>query len=180
MNEMVFDNGHRICVYDDVFDSAFSDFLYSFALASNFSIGWADSQDLDKRQYPSLYSPFSEADLNRLGIVDALQKSKVAKELDGYNITQCVLNLSTASHVNFIHTHPQEKVILVYVNQEWRDGYHGETLFFDNTKKSIIFASPYTPNRVIAFDGACNHTIRPQSHLAPYYRFTLSIFMNKN
>ena len=179
MNEMVFDKGHRICVYDDVFDSAFSDYLYAFSMASNFSIGWVDSQDLNKRQYPSLYSPFSEDDVARLGIIDALQKSKVSEELKGYKISQCVLNLSTASHVNFLHTHQHDKVLLVYVNLEWGDGYHGETLFFDNTKKNIIFASPYTPNRVIAFSGACNHTIRPQSHLAPYYRFTLSIFMQK-
>jgi hypothetical protein len=177
--DLVLDRGHRICVYDDVFDSKFLNYLYAFSIASNFSIGMADSRDIEKRRYPSIYSPFSEDDLTRLGLVDALQKSKVSEELNGYIIKQCILNLSTASDVNFIHTHRQEKILLVYVNLEWGEGYHGETLFFDNTKKDIIFASNYTPNRVIAFSGACNHTIRPQSHLAPYYRFTLSLFLDK-
>ena len=179
MNEMIFDKGHRICVYDDVFDSVFSDVLYSFSMESSFYIGWGDSQDFSKRQFPCLCSPFSEDDIARLGIVNQLQKSEVSQEFNGYSITKCLLNLSTSSHVNFIHTHEHDKVLLVYINTEWGDGYHGETLFFDNTKKNIIFASPYTPNRVIAFSGACNHTIRPQSHLAPYYRLTLSIFMKK-
>ena len=177
--DLVVDKEHRICVYDDVFDSKFSDYLYGFSRASNFLIGWADSQDIEKSRYPNLYSPFSDSDLTTLGIVDALKKSKVSEELNGYSIKKCVLNLSTASHVNFIHTHDNDKVLLVYVNLEWGEGYHGETLFFDNTKKSIIFASPYTPNRVIAFSGGCNHTIRPQSHIAPYYRFTLSLFLDK-
>ena len=65
------------------------------------------------------------------------------------------------------------------MNLEWRDGWHGETLFFDESCKDIMYASPYTPGRVIAFDAKIPHTIRPQSHLASFYRFTLALVYTK-
>ena len=68
---------------------------------------------------------------------------------------------------------------MYYVNLEWRDGWHGETLFFDESCKDIVYASPYTPGRVIAFDAKIPHTIRPQSHLASFYRFTLALVYTK-
>lgn len=180
MNEMLFERDTRICVYDDVFDCEFCERLYSFAVASRFMIGWADTSDLSRRSHQYLHCAFSEDDVANLGVMHKLLNSKVAAELDGYRLAKCVLNLSTPADVNFIHTHPEDKVLLTYVNQEWRDGYHGETLFFDNTKRNVLFASPFTPNRVIAFPGKCPHSIRPQSHLAPFFRLTLAVVLNKD
>jgi hypothetical protein len=97
----------------------------------------------------------------------------------GYTLKKCVLNLSTPADVNFVHAHPEDKILLYYVNLDWRDGWHGETLFFDETGKRIMFASTYTPNRLIAFDAKIPHTIRPQSHIASFYRFTLALVYTK-
>jgi hypothetical protein len=68
---------------------------------------------------------------------------------------------------------------LVYVNLDWQDGWHGETLFYSESQKEIVFASPFTPNRVVVFDAKIPHTIRPQSHIAPFYRFTLTLVLKK-
>jgi hypothetical protein len=34
----------------------------------------------------------------------------------------------------------------------------------------------YEPNGAVCFDGTIPHSIRPASHVAPSYRFSLSIF----
>jgi hypothetical protein len=69
--------------------------------------------------------------------------------------------------------------VLYYVNLEWQDGWHGETLFYDESLKNIVFASPYIPGRIVVFDGSIPHTIRPQSYIASHYRFTFALIYNK-
>ena len=179
MNEMFFDGGHRICVYDDVFTARFLDGLYSFSLASRFRVGWADSIVPEKATHQYLHSVFSEEDMVNCGLIEALATSKLAGEIAGHRISKCILNLVTPSETHFVHTHPEDKGVLIYVNTDWQDGFYGETLFFDDTKRNIIFASLFTPNRAVVFSGSCPHAIRPQSHLAPAYRFTLTLFFNK-
>ena len=179
IRETQVDNGRTIRVYDDVFDMEYRHSLYSFAQSSTFRIGWADSLMPENRQFQSLHSNYSMEDVARLGILDRLAATPVAQELNEYRLEKCILNLSTASDVNFIHAHPEDKVLLYYVNLEWRDGWHGETLFYDESGKEVVFASAYTPNRLIAFDAKIPHTIRPQSHLAPHYRLTLALVYTK-
>jgi SM-20-related protein len=117
--------------------------------------------------------------VERSGVLGRLATTPVAQEFDGHKLEKCVINLSTASDVNFVHSHPEDKVLLYYLNLEWRDGWHGETLFYDETGKEVVFANAYTPNRLVAFDAKIPHTIRPQSHLAPQYRLTLALIYNK-
>ena len=70
--------------------------------------------------------------------------------------------------------------MLGYLNLNWRDGWYGETWFFDKFDfNKIIFASALAPGRIILFDGQIPHTIRPQSKVGPKFRMTLSLFYNK-
>lgn len=179
MKEMIFQHGKRVCVYDDLFDAFFRSSVYSFARNSLFTIGWADTYIIEKQQYTYLHSVYSQDDMDRLGVVEKIANSEAAQELDGYTLSKTILNLSTASDTNYLHAHPEDKVLLYYVNLEWLDGWHGETLFFSEDHKDVVFASPYTPGRLLSFDAKIPHTIRPQSHIAPQYRFTLSMFLNK-
>ena len=179
ITEIEVDNGKILRIYDDVFDMEYRHSIFAFAKVSKFQIGWADSQTYENQGYQYLHSIFSEEDIARLEIVDRLKNTPVAREMIGYTLKKCVLNLSTPSDVNFVHAHPEDKVLLYYVNLDWRDGWHGETLFFDETGKRIMFASTYTPNRLIAFDAKIPHTIRPQSHIASFYRFTLALVYTK-
>jgi hypothetical protein len=179
MREIEADNGRKIRVYDNVFEWMYRSILYQFAKSSLFRIGWADSSMLEKAHYHYLHSAYSEEDIARIGLLDRLMQSSVRDELTGYNVAKCVLNLSTPADVNFVHAHPEDKIILIYVNLEWEDGWHGETLFYSESQKDVMFASPFTPNRVVVFDPKIPHTIRPQSYIAPFYRFTLAIILTK-
>lgn len=181
VREIEADYNRKIRVYDDVFELGYRGLLYDFAQKSLFQLGWADSQAIDKRCYPSLYSSYSLEDVQRLGVLDYLRHTPLANELVGYRLSKSMLNLSTPSDPNFVHTHGEDKILLLYVNTEWKDGWHGETLFYSDNMRDVVFASPYTPNRVIAFDPKIPHTIRPQSSIAPFHRFTLTlIFVTDN
>jgi len=179
IRETQVDNGRKLRVYDNVFDMEYRHSLYAFAQASKFQIGWADSSIAENKQYQFLHSSYSPEDLARIGLIERLEKTPVAQEMVGHTLTKCVLNLSTPADVNFVHVHPEDKVLLYYVNLDWRDGWHGETLFFDESGKDILFASAYTPGRIIAFDAKIPHTIRPQSHIAAFYRLTLALVYTK-
>jgi hypothetical protein len=179
MKEYFFQYGKRIAVYDDIFDAYYRTSVYQFAQNSNFVIGWADGAIVEKQANRFLHSAYSMDDVNRLGILKNIANSEAAKELDGYVLTKTILNLSSAADTNYVHTHPEDKVLLYYVNLEWLDGWHGETLFFSEDYKDVVFASAYTPGRLLVFDAKIPHTIRPQSHIASQYRFTLTLIFNK-
>lgn len=177
--EIEVDSGRKIRIYDDVFDLLFRSLLFTFAKNSLFRIGWADSQILERLQHQSLYSEYSIADIQNVGLLSKLLNSPLQHELNGYVFKKGMLNLSTHADVNFVHAHKEDKIILLYINMEWQDGWHGETLFFSESRKDVVFASPYTPNRAIVFDPKIPHAIRPQSHLAPFYRFTLALIFDE-
>jgi hypothetical protein len=103
----------------------------------------------------------------------------VFAELRDLEMASAVINLSTPSGVNFIHAHPEAKVLLYYVNLDWKPEWYGETLFLDEELKRIELALPYTPGRVVVFDGDCPHGIRPQSHAGPAFRFTLALLFKR-
>jgi Rps23 Pro-64 3,4-dihydroxylase Tpa1-like proline 4-hydroxylase len=81
--------------------------------------------------------------------------------------------------VYYAHTHGEDKVLLYYINMEWKEGWHGETQFYSDDLKEVKYTSPYTPGRLILFDGKIPHTMRPQSIIAPKFRFSLSMFLKK-
>lgn len=179
MKELFVDRNKRIAIYDDLFTLQERLEFFNFANKSYFTIGWADSIDPGQEKYKFLHSNYSQQDINNLGIIEKLKNSEAASELDGYVLSKTILNLSVPSDVNFVHAHPESKVLLYYVNLSWQEGWHGETLFFNEAGKDIVFANAYTPGRLIAFDASIPHTIRPQSYVAEHYRFTLSLFLNK-
>lgn len=179
MIEYTLELDKKIRVYDDLFTAEERGNFYGFANHSYFKLGWADGAIVENQIHRFLHSSYSDEDINNMGIINAIKNTEAARELEGYKIVKCVLNLSTAADANFLHVHPEDKILLYYVNLEWRDGWHGETLFFTQNHKDIVFASPYTPGRLISFDPKIPHTIRPQSHIAHCYRFTLAIILNK-
>ena len=179
MTEFKTESGKIIRAYDNLFSLIFKSSAYVFAQSSNFIIGWADSNVVEKEANRFLHSTFSQADVDRLGNLDKIAASEAGHELEGYTLCKTILNLSTASDTNYVHAHPEDKILLYYVNLEWFDGWHGETLFFSEDCKNIVFATPYTPGRLLVFDASIPHTIRPQSHIATQYRFTLALIFNK-
>lgn len=178
MKELITNEGYTIRVYDNVFPLAYRNRVYNFVQNSLFRIGWADGNIVENQHYRFMHSVYSKEDLAQLEYLEKLDHV-LRNEVAGHELSHAVVNLSTPSDTNFVHAHPEDKVVLYYVNLEWRDGWHGETLFYSEDQKEIVFASPYTPGRVVVFDAQMPHTIRPQSHIAAFYRFTLALIYKK-
>ncbi len=168
-------NGKTIQVFDNLFDLGTRLTAYEYMRNSLYRIGWKDSETEENVKYQYLHSGYSQEDLNNLPLYHKIMESPAAKLVEGLTLKKSVVNLSVPSDVNFIHAHPEKKVILYYANIDWRDGWHGETLFYNEERTEVEYANPYTPGRLIVFDGNFPHTIRPQSHIASNYRFTFAL-----
>ena len=171
------ENNKIIQVYDDIFDFRYRDKIYNFIKKSLFQVGWADSS-MPEKSYEFLYSEYSKEDVNKIGFLKKIENTSIMEHLKGLEYKHTKVNLSTSSDANFVHAHPEKLAILYYVNMDWQDGWHGETHFYDENGKDIIFTSPYTPGRIIVFDATIPHAIRPQSTIGPKFRFTLASFFD--
>ena len=171
------ENSKIIQIYDDVFDFSYKFKLYQCIKNSLFQIGWKDSTVIEK-SYEFLHSAYSKEDMDKLEFFKKLENSPIMDHFEGLEYKHTKVNLSTPSDANFVHAHPEKLAILYYVNLDWQDGWHGETIFYDENGKDIIFTSPYTPGRIIVFDATIPHAIRPQSTIGPKFRFTLASFFD--
>jgi hypothetical protein len=168
----------EIQIFDDLIDLDTRIKGYQFIKSSMFRIGWQDGVTEEHIRYASLYSLYNDEDCNNSSIYHKIINSDAGRLVDGLSRTKAIVNLSTPADVNFVHSHPEKIGILYYANLEWREGWHGETLFYDESLKKVDFATPYIPGRIIVFDANIPHTIRPQSYLASHYRFTFSMFFS--
>lgn len=172
-------SGRDIYIFDDYAPLRFREKAYQTFMNSYFFIGWSDSEDPAKKANDHfLHSSYSFSDVSELGMIELLYSNSIITSLlEGLTWKKSILNLSTTSDVNYIHSHDEKKVVLYYGNLEWKDGAHGETHFYNDNLKDIEFTSSYTPGRIIVFDGDIPHCVRPQSMIGPKYRFTFaSIF----
>jgi Rps23 Pro-64 3,4-dihydroxylase Tpa1-like proline 4-hydroxylase len=181
MKEIIADRNKNIKVYDDVFSLVQRQNMMDYVSNSLFRIGWSDTSVSNNyySQNQFLHSSYNEHDVKQFKIFEYLKDTDIEKAIYGYKVVQAIVNCSVASDFYFIHSHPYDLVLLYYVNTEWQDGWHGETLFFDENKKDIVFASQFTPNRIILFDGSIPHSIRSQSVIASKYRFTFAVTLSK-
>ena len=173
-------NNYNIETVDNIFSLDSRLKYYSTFKKSNFYIGWEDTSEIEVQHYKYLHSIYNEADLRKLGLVEDILLSDFGKRLfDNYNIKRGVLNLSKPGDFYLNHTHGNDTVLLYYANIRWQEEWSGETLFFNDSMKEILFATPYIPGRIVLFDGKIPHTIRSQSIIAPHYRFTFTLFLAK-
>jgi hypothetical protein len=170
--------GGAVRVYDGAVPLKLRQDLYTWAMQASYKIGWEDSLLAEHRQHMYLHARFNDEELAKTGLLMQLAPTPVFKEVAGLALKSAVLNLSTPSDVHFAHAHPEQRVLLYYVNFDWRPQWYGETVFFKENLDDIELALQYTPGRIVAFDGHIPHSIRPQSHVAPHFRFTLSMFFD--
>ena len=172
-------NNKKLHVYDDVFNMSTRLKWYEHATRSQYSlISWGDTIEPEKQAHNSyLHCKMREPEMITFGFISALQETPIWDHVKDLTYLHSVINLSTPSDVNYVHSHQYEKIgILYYINLSWQDGWHGETQFYSEDNKEIQYSSPYTPGRVIVFDPSIPHTIRPQSIISAQYRFTLANF----
>lgn len=169
------DLGKEIHIYDGLVPLHLRDKFFCFAIDSLYRLGWVDSEEERAKKHKYLYSAFSQQDNEKSGLLPHLLGIKeIAEHFNGLTIKKSVVNLSVPSDTHFAHAHPEKKVLLYYANMSWEQHWHGETLFYSEDLKEILFAGAYTPGRVIVFDASIPHAMRPQSISADNYRYTFA------
>jgi hypothetical protein len=155
--------------------------IYDFVCKSQYNLGWSDSSF--EKWSPNIHSNWTKDDVKNSMLFDCIKKLDDEEGLNlniDDNFYKCVVNLSKSNDYHFCHTHPNQMVILYYVNLEWHDGFGGETLFYNEKLTDAIQVSSFVPGRFIVFDGQIPHTIRAQSSYGPDFRFTISYFVDVN
>ena len=180
MKTILDDKQRSICIIDNAFGRAFQENLYHFVMNSYFKIGAQDGPGaIETKSHVYLTSEYNEADVNNVGIMDALNKLPEWQQYKDCKLLRTSVNLSVPSDTNFAHTHKDELALIYYVNLKWLPEWAGETLFYNEDQTDIVYTSMYTPGRLIIFDGNIPHSITVQSTLAPHYRFSLAMFFSK-
>jgi hypothetical protein len=173
-----------ITVYDDVFCLDDRTTLYEAMFNINYGIGWKD-HFYGAEQFIHSYwgaKAWDDSSLGNLGpnhFLNCLRLSKPFAEFENRNLIKTVVNLTTSGDTNEQHSHPNEDVLLYYVNPEWKTEWQGETFFLDQLGKEVIYTSLYVPNRMIRFDGNIVHRFNTQNRSAPKFRFSISTFFQK-
>jgi Rps23 Pro-64 3,4-dihydroxylase Tpa1-like proline 4-hydroxylase len=168
-----------IKTFDNIFPTAYQEWLYQFATNSLYIIGSQDGPaTLDRRTHIYMHSEWSEQDLANSQFREYLGESAAGAAIGNKRVTRATINLSVPSDTNFSHTHLDQLVGVYYLNLDWKPEWAGETLFYNDDMSDIIHATMYKPNRFVLFDGSIPHTIRPQAFSAPHYRLTLAIFFS--
>lgn len=68
---------------------------------------------------------------------------------------------------------PGSYTLLYYPNPEWKDGWEGETVFYDDDGEIALAVRP-RPNRAVFFDSRILHAGRAPSRLCPALRVTVA------
>ena len=153
--------------------------LYMFCASTDYQIGWGDVSTFETRQYPCLHHTMTQKEWNKIDFMGSMINTNLMERLEGLKFETATINLSFPSSIQFPHTHGGSTVLVYDINPDWKNEYYGETIFYDDAMQEATKSVLYKQNRSILFDGTTPHSIRPTSHIAPQYRFTLGIFFTQ-
>jgi Rps23 Pro-64 3,4-dihydroxylase Tpa1-like proline 4-hydroxylase len=183
IKEIITDTGKKIIIFDDVLPFDYRSYAYNFIQNSFYNIGYADGPKIENRSHLYINSNYTNEDCDRLNLLSQIfSKNEEIKKIIGNKVLEkTFVNMSVPAESHFHHTHDSdETIILYYANLDWKPEWAGETLFYDQQIDEIIYASMYKPGRIVIFDGETPHTIRSQSSIAPFFRFTIASFFKNN
>jgi len=159
--------------YDNTLTENLRSDIYLLAITAQYQIGWDDTSVFEHRQFPCLHHTITKKEWEQLGLINGIRNQELKAKLHKLKFVSATINLAVPSSIQFPHSHNEKTVLLYYINPEWKNEYYGETLFYDDYSNEIIHSCKYMPGRIVLFDGKTPHSIRPPSHIAPQYRFTL-------
>ena len=162
-------------IYDNTLSENVRSNIYLLAITAKYQIGWDDTSVFEHRQFPCLHHTLTKNEWAQLDMINEIQDHDLRNKLKKLSFVSATINLAVPSSIQFPHSHNEKTVLLYYINPEWKNEYYGETLFYDDYSDEIIDSSKFMPGRIVLFDGRTPHSIRPSSHIAPQYRFTLFI-----
>jgi len=169
----------NINVFDNKVPFPIREKLWQFCVKSTFELSWSDTTDPEKYEL-NVNSRWTSEELETTQMMSYFKEC--IDNTDWFtknNLFRIVLNLVRPNDVHYIHHHENQQVLLYYVNLDWKDGWYGETMFYNsNNLHEVVYTSTYQPGRIILFDGSIPHAIRPQSIKAPKYRLSLSLFFD--
>ena len=165
--------------YDNILPEDIRSDIYLMAITGKYMIGWDDTSVFERRQYPCLHNMLNKQKWEQLDLINRIQNHELKDKLLNLSFVSATINLAVPSSIQFQHTHQEKYSLLYYINMEWKPEYYGETLFFNDLGTEIEYTSLFKPGRIVFFDGNIPHTIRPSSHNAPQYRFTLFASFNE-
>ena len=166
----------NIKVLKNVFSLQVQTHLYTICRNSQYSIGWQDTGDIELANKPYFHS-IGDINSDEVRSWDRMiRDTSFGNELKGYKLHTNVVNCSRPGETYYTHNHGKAKVVLYYPNFKWNREWGGETMFYDDNNKDLIFASEYEPNKMILFDGRIPHSVRAPTYIADQYRFTMSFF----
>jgi hypothetical protein len=166
-------------IHDNALTESHREHVYMFSIMTDYKIGWDDTATFEHRQYPCLHHTLTSKEWKELDIINGLQDKELKHKLTDLSFDEATINLATPASMQFPHTHGSSTILNYYINPEWKNEYYGETIFYNNTLTDSISSVLFKPNRAILFDGSIPHSIRPASHIAPSYRFTLTAFFKE-
>jgi len=95
-----------------------------------------------------------------------------------YEFANAYVNMGLVNDSHEIHvdapTKGQGMTMLIYPNLEWGLNHGGETVFYEEDKREMVYLNPYVPGRICIFDGSIPHCAKPQALVGPKYRFTIA------
>ena len=178
-------NNKEIMVFDDLIPYATRSGIYRFINSSLFRPDGKDAGYPEDAGEYHLYSSYSKDDLNNMKFLEIPEIQPILKYVEGYDIQQIRVNLSTLNDKNHFHsdgnnTKASIKTLIYYPNMKWNIEWGGHTLFADESISDIEYCTLYKPGRIILFDGSIPHCILPPTNLAPSYRYSFVIQYIKN
>jgi hypothetical protein len=169
----------QIDIFDDLFDYATREKFYYYVKNANFSTSGSDTSTLETKGDFNLYCALSNQQVEQMGFLNQENTKYITPYVEGMDIKQSRINLSTLNDRNRFHTDTygdlRTKTLLYYPNLKWDKEWGGHTLFTDKTGNELEYCCFYVPGRVILFDGQIPHCIAPPSSMAPSYRFSFVI-----
>jgi len=93
----------------------------------------------------------------------------------GYGLVRAYVNGHTYGMEGLPHRYAKpsdrEKIVVIYLNPEWRDDWAGEMVFYDPARECVSVRP--RPGRLLMFDGALLRASRPPGRLCPTLCMTL-------
>ena len=156
-------DGRHIVVFDDIVPAKELDALRYTIINGGYNDNAAGVDSTDNVQWIMAFEveEFVQTSLWQL----ASQIIRAVSGKEGYYPYDIGCNNIQNMDTTTIHTdcasHENEFTLLIYLNQNWTENHHGETVFFNDEESEVIFAVRPKYGRVAVFHGTIPHSARP-------------------
>ena len=157
-------DGRCVVVLDNILPAKELDALRQTVVSSGYNDNAAGMDSTDNVQWIMAFDVEDFVQTSLWQLLSQIVTAVSGKE--GYFPYDIGCNNIQSVDTTTIHTdcadYENEFTLLIYLNQNWAENYHGETVFMSDTEGSeVIFAVRPRYGRVAIFHGAIPHSARP-------------------